>query len=434
MAISITIGGVDRTNLIDAPSVVVNNNIAVKSDTMTFVMRVKNNPVVKPRVGQEVVFYGVDGTTKEFAGILAEVEEIGINPVEYEYQCECVDYSRWLDKKLVVENYPTGSYAGDIVADLVSKYAPSGFTTNNVQKGFPIGEQKFDWQAVSDCIQALADATGFTWWVDYDKDVHFVLVTTNDAPQTPLLADSDTWYSDLRMRESLSQVKNVVYIKDFRKKSSYQFPFATKADGQSKFFALGYEPSALEDMTVQATVGGVLRTYNVSNGNLKTDTVDGQPGDGKTDEHVYVCFDNRGIRFNNAPDADTNVSATFNYMQDAIIRRDHPEAIAEMATREAGAGDGIYEFCLSDPSVSGTTQDAANARAELVLFRYAYPRLTGSFRTTQIAGWRAGQRLRITSVVRDIDQDFYVHKVTKRIINDSTLRYDIDIGDTIFAV
>lgn len=430
--IQITVAGIDRTADIDLQSVQSTNALTLKSDTMDFDLYT-DDYASRPSAGNEVIW--LIGAAKEFGGIIVHVEEDMIAPGRLVYHCSCKDYSQVFDHHLVQEEYPAGP-ADEWVKAVVENYANrSGitFTTNNVQPCFDVAAQPFNFVPPSEAIKTYADLVEWNWYIDYDKDVHFAALETfqSPLPGNVLLADSDVAsYHDLSLAEDIAQAKNRIFLRGFQTRSTSRQVFRAVGDGSSTWFPVGYPPWSVDAEDINVYVNGVPQP-------VLTDTKDGTPGDGKTNAGAYVCFDNLGIRFNQPPAAGTVITGDFAYALNAVTAVDDPESQAIMAEREKS--DGVYEYAVEDPGLTAASMDTANARAQMLLYKYAYPKLTGSF-GSYLGGWRAGQCFQLASAYRmgGVNQRMYVVKVVKRIVragdDEDVLHSDISISDSPYVV
>ncbi len=428
--LTLTIGGVDRFPKIDPSSVVVSEALGMKANTLAFEMVVKDDDVPRPFGGQEVILAAAD---REFAGELVNVKEEQLRPGAYRYRCTCRDYTHLFDRRLVVEDYVAQS-ADLIVKDIVSRFT-SGFTSANVQAAFGVPAQKLDHVYPSEAVQSLADLLEWQCYIDYFRDLHFFAIGTSPAPIADIDIDSDLRYHDLVLEEDVAQLKNRIYLTGFKNKSTGTYQRAFVGDGSTKFFPLGYEPGP--DLTQTAvTVDAVARA-------VKTDVADNMPDVGGVDSAAYVCFTNMGMRFNVAPGNGSQIVATFPYMFEAQTVVEDPAAEVEMAAREGG--DGIHEYHHSDPGLTSDTADPAAAKGQMILLKYAWPIITGSF-GSYTPGWRPGQSFRLHSAKRfkdrngvAIDAQMYVHTVEKTIVQQlpgqsPLMHYNIGIGDSPYVV
>lgn len=418
------------TASIDLPSVQVTNTLVNRSDTMEFDVTVSAGAAI-PRAGNEVVF--LNGAAREFAGILATTEEELINPGAFRYRCTAKDYSQLFDKLVVTNQYPASgaAQAADVtVKAIVASYCP-GFTANNVEPAPLLAAQQFDDQYPSDCIKFLADALEWFWYIDYTKDVHFAPLEAfiSPLPGNLLDADNDTAsYHDLVLREDATQIKNRIYLKNLKVKNQNSIPFQWQGNGTQQWFPLGYE--AYDLASVSLSVNGTPYP-------IRKEFGQGAPGDGQADQAGYVCFDNMGVRITPTPPSGATIAGTivpvYGPMKTMV---DDPEAQVAMAAREGG--DGIHEYVVNDPSLSGPTTDTAMDRGQLLLYKYAYPKVSGTM-GSYLQGWRAGQYfyLKATSRMAGMfatPQRMYITQVVKRVVSHPAggaplLHYDLTISD-----
>lgn len=428
MAFQTLVAGVDCTAAIDLNSVQVQNTLLLKSDTMNFDLLTDAVAYPRPASGNEIVF--TNAGDREFAGVIASVEEEALNPSVLTYHVTAKDYTQWFDHHLVQEEYP--AQAADVtVKAIVQSYANASgvvFTTTNVHPAFIVADQKFPFVYPSEAIKTLADLIEWGFYIDYNRDVHFYPLEAALSPLPGNILDLDndlSSYHDCLLREDISQLKNRIYLRGFKTRSTGTQPVHAVGDGVSTWFPIGYPPWSVDPADITVNLNGVPQT-------VLTDTKDGQPGDGQTNAGAYVCFDNMGIRFNAPPTNGAVISGSFYQRTDAGTAVDDPDSQALIAAREAT--DGIYEHAIEDPSLTAPTLDTANARAQMLLYKYGYPKLTGSF-GSYLQGWRAGQRFTVKAAKRmgGLNQLMYVTKVVKRIVSaggEDRLHYDVSISDS----
>lgn len=433
MAIQFLIGGVDYTNYVDLKSVKIASNITVSQDTCTFDINIPKRSIARPMGGQEIKIK--NGSVVEFGGVILSPHEIALATDQMLYQIQCKDYTYWLDKKLVVNTYDNYT-AGNIVKDIISKFA-SGFTSNNVQgagSSFFMSQIKFDHVAPSKAIGTLADDTGFQWWVDYYKDVHFSPVMTNPSPLPGnyLYPDTDTKsYSDLEFDEDVSQVRNQIYLQGFKIPAIYTVTQTFTTDGQTTTYYTTYEPNHYLTKIVVKLNGSVV--------SCDLDIAGGLPNSQLANGKCYIYYKNMSYRWNVALAAGQTLTITYYPMLEMINMYNDPVAMAEMKKRDLQ--DGVYEYAIRDQQLTSVDQTLAKTRGQLELYKYAYPHYSGDFNSF-LQGWQAGQYFYLTSSKR-MDgifqaQVFYIIKVEKEIASHPnggipTFKYKITFSDTPYS-
>ena len=401
---SLEIGGVEYISYARIESLTPVDSIEDRSDTMQGVvldidLGVDGLPVIAlPLEGQQVQFQY--NSEDEFTGfILSTIEQRF--PNHYRCTLNCADYTFWFDRHLVVEEYDAQS-AKLIIQDMVTQFT-EGFTTDNVEADITIAAQRFEYIRPSAVLDQLGALLSHVWYIDFDRDLHFVPQESVDAPITTIDLDSatDQGVGNVQIEYSIDQLVNRVHVKDSRTKSTSRFTEATRTgDGAQVFYALAYDPSGLEDVEVTVAAGTPSeKTYNTASGNLKLDLVDNDPGTASSGDFCYVCLDNRGIRFDAGYPPTGAVGTNYKFLNDRVITVEDPDSIEFVKAREQPPSDGVYEDVISAPDLYNVTEDSVKAFGDLVLFRQADIRTKGSFEVYG-AGWRAGQSFTLTSTTR----------------------------------
>ncbi|GAI27771.1 unnamed protein product, partial [marine sediment metagenome] len=105
---------------VDAHTLSIRDELTSKVDSASFDF-ICNGVAVAPVAGQTVLIE--EGATKLFSGRVLSKQESFLPPNQLRYKVECVDHTRDLDRRLVSELY-TDQKAGDIIKDIIAKYAP----------------------------------------------------------------------------------------------------------------------------------------------------------------------------------------------------------------------------------------------------------------------------------------------------------------------
>lgn len=420
MKIAVTIAGTDRTRLVDPSSLRVTNILTSKVDEAVFVIKKFGSRTYAPTVGEEVIiqtkptsgfpytfpFTFERPTTKIFAGRIVQVVE-RYEKLDYvAYEVSCVDYTRDLDRKLVVETYE-GQTVSAIIADIASNYLDSAFTTNNVSGSTIIEYIAFNYEYPSKCLQQLAELLGYDWYVDYDKDIHFFAKESNAAPFNLSDTNGRYIYDSLKIRRDISPVRNTIYVRGGEYLAD---PFTGQeiADGNKNVFNLGYKFSDL-----QVTVTGQIKNIGIDN------------IDQETNYDALHNFQERIIRFrtDRKPRNGSLVQWSGRPYLPVLIKRRDTASIAAFSATEGS--DGIYEFKIIDKSIKSKEGARQRARAEII--SYAATLSEGEFKTYD-NGLKAGHRIRIQSDLRGLDEYFVINRVeTKTFDNRGNLIYTVNI-------
>lgn len=479
------IGGLDYTPHIDMESVSVDNNVIMTSDTASFTMTLNNISntggfqleAAIPECGQEFIWQIIDTSnnnaeiTREFGGVLVNIDEVQ-EGASFIYTVSVKSYIHWFDRHLVTKlynqgfptgtntqchsidpsNYPTDTaaktqYQG-VVNQIVAQYCP-GFTTNHVTapvKGITVVPQYFNYQKPSECFRVLLDQLEWGWYIDYWKDIHAYPFESeiSPLPGNYLYPETDTnSYGDLTLSQNGEQVYNRIFLKGFKARSTDAMVLTFPCDGNTTQWSLGYRASSVKN-DVQIAVYPSLAAMNADTGfkntgtvtggsggtqlTVKKDIVDGSPTQGLASNTGYIHFTQHLIRVPNPLGsgllgAPYIVAIWMHYMKDLIYMGQDASAQTITKKIEGSASDGIYEYAHEDKSLTNSTMGAVTAKAQLLLGKYEFPQIKGSF-TSFLSGWRAGQYFILsTKRMGGLTTSMYVQRVSKQIINSTTGGY-----------
>lgn len=387
MAITVKIAGVDRTEYINARSFSIIDELTSKVNSASFNF-ICNSKTVAPTAGETVLIE--EGTTKLFSGRILSKKESFFPPDRLKYKVECIDYTRDLDKKLVIESY-LNQTAGAIIKDIIDNYT-TGFTYANVSDGPTITKINFDYIQVSEAITKIAEATGYEWYVDYDKDLYFFLRT--DYPASWQLDDTQGRYKDLVIDYDISQLRNRVYVKS-EKYETLDFTELFIGDGSTVTWTCKYQANAKPSPS--ATLDDVAKTVG---------------WDGVDDPALFNYMLNSTTKVLSlgtgepTPADGAELAITYGADQAIIVRWDDQDSIDAVIAIEGG--DGIFEHCITDNNID--TKEWAIDVAKADLLQNADPVIRGTF-TTNESNLRAGQLITLNSTKRNLNQTFLIQKI-----------------------
>jgi hypothetical protein len=442
MALQLTIGGSDYTSYVDFHSLMVQDSVRAKGDACSFDVVLPLDDAgapPRPQGSQEVAL--LDRGVKEFGGVISRVRQtLHGGPRVLRYSVSCVDYTPWLDRRLVNMTLASQLVGDMVIAVIVAADPYHVFTFNNINaSSITLQEQTIEYEMPSSVLDRLAQMVEHQWYVDYDRDVHFFPRELNAAPLSTLDLDADyESYWGFEWEEDVSQVHTVIYVKDFKVAVSNdpdgRFHESWKGDGLRRFFPLYNMPGSLSGFSV--SVNGT--PYTIRN---DAEGEDGNPG------QAFVCLDNWGVRFpsSDIPPSGSTIEVAYPaYGTIRAVEVDDPEAMARMKAREGNA-DGAHEFLASLPDRFMPSAQAAEEWGRLILDRYKEPIETVRFSTLYKGAstrWRAGQHLRVVSATRGIDRIYFVSSVTKRVRvpaatgpgAEPVLEYNIEATSTVWGL
>lgn len=401
MAFTVTIAAVDRTDKIQWRNFRKRDNLNQQVDHCSFEIWKYGTHTYLPSIGEEVVI-ARDGTTI-FGGVITRIEERIEASQKLVYKIECVDYSQYLKRQLVTERY-TSTTVGAIITDLVTNYTAAGdsITATNVVGSLPISSFSFDRLTVAQCLQKLADALSYVWYVDYDKDIHFFPKNAESAPESLSDTSNNYIYNSLKITSDLTQIRNSVLVQGGEVVSATSRTEYFSGDATRDQFALANKFNTKPTVTV----GGSGQTVGV------------EFLDDDASFDVMWNYNEKYLRFTsgNIPASGTNnivVSGT--YLYPILVQVPAPTSIAVYGT---------YEFAITDKSIR--SQDEAISRALATLETYRMSLYEGEFRT-YTDGFRSGQVVTINSTQRGKNIDVLIQSVDAKLFDPeaNTMEYTV---------
>lgn len=385
--ITVTANGVDITKEIQMNSLKIENILTNQRDKCSFSMLTTSN-VYAVQVGQELIVT-LDGD-RVFGGIIAEVELESDSIGSVRWIITADDYTRLLDKRLIPESYENQT-VNEIIADMQARYMPSGITIANVDCALVIKYVAFNYKPISACIEDLARMVGYDWYIDADKDIHFFPPSTNLAPFDVNDDDGSYRYDSLILRLDNTQVRNSIVVRGGTYLGT-QFTSEIEANGTDAVYPLAYKYT---DFSCTLT-GNPL--------NIGIDYIDNPDN-----YDALYNFNEKIIRFKDGDKPSNGAIMRIGGKPNlpVIIKLKSNSAIATMSAQEGS--DGIYEYLIVDKNIN--TKEGARQRARAEIATYADTLTEGEF-VTEMAGLRAGMKIRVNSVSRDVDTNLVINRVT----------------------
>ena len=383
----VEVDGVDRTSRIQFNgSLRIQDNINQQRDGLVF--EVKRTPAEAwyPERFQEVIVeYGGSDATRIFGGVLTRVER-GVESANLAvFKCQGIDWSFLMDRKLVTERY-TNDYVSDIISDLITNYAPD-FTMAGVVGDLQISSIVFNGIKISECLEKMAQVTGYSWYVDAYKDIHFFPKNEEPAPFNLTDTSDNYLWESLWVTDDLTQLKNSILVKggDIEGNEITEEYTATGTDDERRLYRTAHKIARMPVVTVNSTPVTVGVEF------LNSDV----------DFEAMWDFNQKYVRFTdgNIPSATDVVTITGIPLYKLAGRLNDSESIAEF---------GIYEFKIEDANIRSKEELRSRAEAELEAYKNGV--VEGEF-TTYEPGLRSGQIININSALRGVNEDFLIQSV-----------------------
>lgn len=384
--ISIKIDTVDRTEIVDFGSLTRQDRINKLADTLRFTIHSNVVQTFKPESNSAVEMY--DGVDLVFAGKISKVSKQRIGNGEVKHTVECKDPSYDSDRIMINESYEDMT-VNDIIADMISFVnSESGltFTGNNVDCDLTITKVAFARIPFTEALDRLSELTGYSFYIDYEYDIHFFVKNTELAPFSLTDSNGNAIASSMQFTNDMSQIRNRVYIKGAEIEGDERTE-TLEGNGTRLFFKLSNKFSAKPAVSVDGTPVTVGVDYL----------------DNEADYDCFWDFDQSYIRFKTGtvPGAvDVEVTGLPLYTPEFLV--EDPISIAQY---------GIFEFAKTDKSIKSREQAVSYAKAQLEAYRDGV--IEGSFKTYE-SGLRSGQVITITSTELGISEDFLIQAVTMK--------------------
>lgn len=401
MNLTITINGTDRTSRVAFPFFTKIDHINQSKDTVRFTVKQLSTEAWQPKIDDEIIV--TDGGVRVFGGAITSVTRKATVVNRVEYSVECLDYSFYLDRALVLERFRNRSitYIIDFILD---KYDTEGFTMTNVIGSTTIGSMSFNRITISECIQKLADAIGFSWYVDYNKDIHFFPKNTNPAPFNLTDTSNNFIWDSMEVSDNLDQIRNAVFVEGGEERGNERSEdFIAAGDIESRrYYRLANkfaETPVVKVNGTAVTVGAEFLTDDA--------TVDSQ-----------WSFQEKYIRFTdgNVPVATDSIEVTGIPLFPVVVRVQEPSSIGDF---------GLWEFVIRDSSIQSRDEALERARAELA--SYARGVVECVF-NTYTPGLRSGQVISINSPIRGVNESFLIQQVTMQTRTQDQAEYKVRLA------
>lgn len=415
VGLNVFINGVDRTDNIDVHTYNKTDNLTFKVDTLEFDYWDDDNDA-RPIQGEEIITFWktTSGSTpvKDFGGEILNVPQREKYPgaSKYDYSVMCVDYSYKLKKELVAQTYESQT-AKAMITDIVDTYAPE-LSYNNVETGLTLSYQTFARLYPDECIKRIALDSGYDWYVDVNRDIHFFTFITNPAPYdiTDDITTSGS-YENLVIDVDKSQYKNRVIVQGGHVLSGDYPDIQEIVDNAETQWRIAYKPFVADSGNVEVYIdsgaGYVAKTLGIQN--IHTSGYDFLLNQ---NEKTIKALDYSA----NAGDL---LKLVYKFKAPIVTQDDDKDSQDTIIAIEGGRA--IYGKKIVDKNIR--TLQAAHDRASAYLGKYANPLVTGSFRTKD-SGYRSGQLLTVNATSRGTyaTSKTYLIQTVSMIILDKSIR------------
>lgn len=362
--------------------------------------------------------------------------------------------------------------------------AENSFTLFNVQSTLEFDDLRSPQLKPTILINLMAKTWEYVWYVDYERDIHFVDKENDPSPFQ--LTDTSNNFIDLKVGVDASNLGNRIIIRGGEKTSDSTYAQIIDGTGEKREWILKNkfnnlvitldDNSSTDLMEVGTTTTNVTatghglvsgdhmvnRTRNnavreitkVDNNNFTVGTVAAQANgdtfskfdtaktdgvEGITDESTVDYVANSNEKSIRATDSEATLTSgnflRFAYNERLPIQIQYTDSASANALKALGLGDGIFDL---DPVTDRNIKDigTAIAVAEAKVLEFSNAIITGTFITDQ-KGLKAGQILHITeSTNRSLDDDFVIQQIIKKQAEGrfkDNLTQKVTFGTTLFG-
>jgi hypothetical protein len=238
----------------------------------------------------------------------------------------------------------------------------------------------FNYEYPSKCFQQLAELTGYDWYVDHNKNIHFFSKSDKVAPFNLDDSGDKYYYNSLVLKRDIKNLRNTIIVRGGEYKGSFSSETVI-ADGTALIYKQGMRYS-----NVTVTVNGVSKTVGVDNISNPND---------------YDClynFQEKFVRFKPS-------TLPANGQQVVVGGLPHIPVIVKVKDTNSVAKYGKYEYKIVDKSI--LSKEGARERAKAEISAWADTVNDGEFETTQ-TGLEVGQQITVNSAIRGITNEKYI--------------------------
>ena len=209
----ITIAGTDRSSYYKSRSLSITETLGSRS-TCGFQI-FDSTGALSCAVGSEVIVK-IDGETV-FSGTIEKTDKrfpsMDYSDTNMYMAIRCVDWNQVLDRKLVSRVYRAENQSfGTIVREIVREFlAEEGIVAGQIMNGSETDYISFQFETVTSCLQTMADAVGYVFYVDYNKQLHFRDRIDVAAPFD--LTASSPNFRNITVSESRTRYRNRQYLR-----------------------------------------------------------------------------------------------------------------------------------------------------------------------------------------------------------------------------
>lgn len=341
-----------------------------------------------------------------FKGTIDTVDETDSIDTPYVMDnIECVDFNQILDRRQVVKIYENKTFK-EIVQDINTYFLDDeGITADTyVVTGPTFVKIIFDYVSVTEAFNYLSGLTGYFFYIDEDKELHFSdMSLAVHAPFDIGLTAAN--FVSMNKNQNRSDYRNIQYLKG----GNQTLPIRVDSfvgDGKRRTFNIAFPFAEVPTVTVDS----VAKTVGIKG-------VD-------TGKDWYWQKGSKELVQDDAADEliNTNVLAvSYKGLLPIFIQAQFDDEITRVKTLEGGSGK--YEMSESDEAIEDLM--LATNKTQSILRKFA-KKLTEVTFTTYNHGLHSGQVIQVYNANLGIDKLYLITEITARVIGYNTTDYFIE--------
>jgi hypothetical protein len=401
----LTLSGIDRTSLVQPKTLRITDELNGRN-TLEMKLVDLTGVTYRPIVGEPIVAQW-DGVTV-FAGTLDDISEEQVNNLATcWYTVRAVDWNQRADMNLVAAEYINQTQLA-IVQDIVANaLADDGIMVDSAMEiGPTIEHVVFNYRTAAEAFNDLGELTGFTWFIDYNKILHFF---SRAYFLAPFDLTSDSLYRSLISQQTREQYRNTQWIRAGKDISSV-LTESFHGDSKQTTFNVALPIALVPTITLNAapqTVG--IRNVDTSGFQWYWNADD-----------TGVSQDSSGTPISST---DT-LTVVYQGFFPILVQSYTQSAIEERASIEGGSG--IYEAIDDHQEINRSA--LAMDYAIGLLRRYGHIPRQLDIETDQ-PGLKAGQLMQITLPRFNLDGQYLLQRVEMEDLTGTKLRYRLSALD-----
>ena len=395
----ITIDGVGALDYLAPSTLNISQNINNRSTASFTLVGLAG---YQPEIGQEVIISqspcDLINFKRQFAGHIKDIQSLNSNCGKTVFhKVTCVDYNALLDRRLVANIYIAQPVADIIQAINEDFLKDEGITLNHVDtQNLTLEKAVWGYQKVSKVFNDISTATGLFWYIDFYKDLHFFLRSTqntgavlepncssnqsNEIDPFCAFINSESCNKGIKSGKIMVDKRSDQLVNDQYIIGGYaETDVRTEnfmGDGERKTFSLKYNVSTPErdDMGI---VAGAIKVNGVDQTICNRDSANAL---------LFQWYYSKGERTITQRDADATLilgdvlEVTYIGLYHVIKNSRSQASISKFKLIESTSG--IYQDVLSDDSIE--SGQYAQKMADGLVKKFGYPSIIIKFETDSL--------------------------------------------------